>query len=94
MELDILRVAHLARLELSEAEAAEYGSQLGQILDYIEQIKGLDVSGIEPTAHATAVFDIYREDQVSPERVLTQNEALQNAPAVAHNQVKMPKVIE
>lgn len=94
MELDILRVAHLARLELSEAEAVEYGSQLGQILDYIEQIKGLDISGIEPTAHANAVFDIYREDRVCPERVLTQDEALQNAPAVAHNQVKMPKVIE
>ena len=92
--MDIQRVANLARLELTDAEIEEFGSQLDQILEYIEQLKAIDVEAIEPTAHAAAVFDIYREDQQQIDLILTQDAVLSNAPATAHEQIKMPKVIE
>lgn len=93
-DFDIEKVALLARLELTEAEIKEFGGQLGQILGYIEQLKQIDVEGIEPTAHAAAVYNVYREDVEQTDRFLTQEEALANAPETAHDQVKMPKVIE
>ncbi len=92
--MDIEKVAHLARLDLSADEIAEYGSQLGQILKYIEQLDSIDIEGIEPTAHAAPVFDVVRADIEQPERRLTQEQVLENAPASAHEQIKMPKVIE
>ncbi|NNE93824.1 MAG: Asp-tRNA(Asn)/Glu-tRNA(Gln) amidotransferase subunit GatC, partial [Verrucomicrobiales bacterium] len=51
--MDIKHIAHLARLELTEEEAAEYETQLEDILKYVEHLDAADVSEIEPTAHAT-----------------------------------------
>jgi aspartyl-tRNA(Asn)/glutamyl-tRNA(Gln) amidotransferase subunit C len=92
--MDIIKVANLARLDLTEKEVAEFGPQLTQILKHIDQLNQIDVEGIEPTAHAAAVFDVYREDEEQPERTLSQEDVLGNAPATAHEQIKMPKVIE
>jgi len=94
MEIDVRKVADLARLEISDAEAEEFSGQLGQVITYIEQLESLDVEGIEPTAHAAPVYNIYREDEPQTERFLSQDKALENAPEKAHDQVKMPKVIE
>ncbi|HQZ27493.1 MAG: Asp-tRNA(Asn)/Glu-tRNA(Gln) amidotransferase subunit GatC [Verrucomicrobiales bacterium] len=91
--MNIRSVAHLARIALSEEEAERYQEQVDQILKYIEQLNEIDVEGIEPTAHAGAVFNIVRED-VALGTSLSQEAALSNAPAVAHNQFRMPKVVE
>ena len=92
--MDINKIAHLARIELSDEEVEEFGSQLEQILKYVEQLDQIDIEGIEPTAHAAPVFDVYRKDEEQPGHGLTQEEVLGNAPATAHDQIKMPKVIE
>ncbi|MEO0413580.1 MAG: Asp-tRNA(Asn)/Glu-tRNA(Gln) amidotransferase subunit GatC [Verrucomicrobiota bacterium] len=92
--MDIRKTADLARLELTDAQVEEYGGQLDKILEYVEQLGALDVDGIEPTAHAAPVFDVVREDIAHEDRCLTQEEVLGNAPATAHQQIKMPKVIE
>ena len=91
--MNIRDVAALARLELSDEEAAKYQGQVEQILHYVEQLNRIDVSGIEPTAHAGALFDVVRED-VATLTGLTREEALGNAPAVAHDQFRLPKVVE
>jgi aspartyl-tRNA(Asn)/glutamyl-tRNA(Gln) amidotransferase subunit C len=91
--MDILQVAALARLELTDEEAARYQTQVEQILRYVEQLDRIDVSGIEPTAHAAALYDVVRED-VAAEDCLTREEALANAPLVAHDQFRLPKVVE
>ena len=91
--MDVRKIAHLARLELTDDEASRYQEQVDQILKYVEQLKEIDVSGIEPTAHAAPVFDVVREDLVSSER-LSQDAVLANAPATAHEQIKMPKVVD
>lgn len=91
--MNIRQVASLARLELSDEEAERYQIQVEQILHYVEQLKAIDVSGIEPTAHAAAQYDVVRED-VPGEPGLTREEALANAPAVSQDQFRLPKVVD
>ncbi len=91
--MDIPHIANLARIELTDDETARFDAQLGQILAYIEKLQEIDVSDIEPTAHAYPVFDVVRED-IAHDRSLTAEEALSNAPAQAHKQFKVPKVMD
>ncbi|MBP83391.1 MAG: Asp-tRNA(Asn)/Glu-tRNA(Gln) amidotransferase GatCAB subunit C [Verrucomicrobiales bacterium] len=91
--MDVRKVAHLARIELADREIEEYQGQMNQILQYVEQLNTINVEGIEPTAHAVPVFDVVREDK-SHGPGLSQDAVLSNAPATAHDQIKMPKVVE
>lgn len=90
--LDVRDVARLARIQLTNEEATTFQSQLGRVLDYVEELKKLDVSGVEPTAHANPVYNIFREDAVCPG--LDRTAALANAPHSANNLVVVTKVIE
>lgn len=90
--LDVRDVARLARIELTDEEATTFQSQLGRVLEYVEQLKTLDVSNVEPTAHANPVFNVLREDVSRPG--LTRETALANAPHSANNLVVVTKVIE
>jgi len=91
-ELDVQYVARLARIALTPAEEQKFGAQLSQVLGYIEKLSQLDVSGIEPTAHAMSLVNVARPDQVRPS--LTNEEALRNAPAKANGLFMVPKIVE
>jgi aspartyl-tRNA(Asn)/glutamyl-tRNA(Gln) amidotransferase subunit C len=91
-DFDIKYVAHLARLSLTPVEEEQFGAQLAGILGYIEKLKQLDVSGIEPTAHAVPLVNVVRADVVRPS--LSNEEALQNAPARANGLFIVPKIVE
>ena len=91
-DFDIQYVARLARLSLSPAEEEQFGAQLAGILGYIEKLKQLDVSGIEPTAHAVPLVNVFRPDLVQPS--LSNEEALRNAPAQASGLFIVPKIVE
>ncbi|MBT5901527.1 MAG: Asp-tRNA(Asn)/Glu-tRNA(Gln) amidotransferase subunit GatC [Opitutaceae bacterium] len=91
-ELNIDRVAELARIALTPAEKAEYSAQLGEVLKHIEQLKQVDVSGVEPSAHAFAVENVWADDVA--QAGLTAEAALQNAPAQRDNMIAVPKVVE
>jgi aspartyl-tRNA(Asn)/glutamyl-tRNA(Gln) amidotransferase subunit C len=71
-------VAHLARLELSDAELETMTRQLSSIVDYVDQIQRLDTANVEPLAHALPVHNVFREDELVPS--LPVDEALANAP--------------
>lgn len=90
--LDVRYVAHLARLELKPEEEERFGAQLTEILDYFEQLKSVDVSGVEPMAHALPRVNVTRPDVVRPS--LAPLEALQNAPAQANGLFQVPKIVE
>ena len=90
--LDVRDVARLARIELTDEEAETYQSQLGSVLEYVEQLGKLDLTGVEPTAHANPVFNVFREDAVLPG--LERKAVLANAPHAANNLVVVTKVIE
>jgi len=91
-QMDIQYVAHLARLQLSPDEEKKLGAQLGHILGYIEKLKELDVTGVEPTAHAAPRVNVTRPDEVRPS--LPHADALRNAPAQANGLFMVPKIVE
>ena len=92
MSFDLRYTAQLARLNLSEAEIAKFQPQLLQVLEYVEKLKQVDVTGIEPTAHANTVVNVFRADEAHP--WFDANEALVNAPRQANQLFIVPKVIE
>jgi aspartyl-tRNA(Asn)/glutamyl-tRNA(Gln) amidotransferase subunit C len=85
-------VAHLARLALTPDEEKQLGTQLGSILGYIEKLRELDVSGVEPTAHAVPMVNVTRADEIRPS--LSHEEALRNAPRQANGLFIVPKIVE
>jgi aspartyl-tRNA(Asn)/glutamyl-tRNA(Gln) amidotransferase subunit C len=91
-EIDIKYVAHLARLALSPEEEQKLGAQLGHILSYIEKLQQVDVSRVDPTAHAFPVINVMRADVVQAS--LPNEEALRNAPAKANGLFIVPKIVE
>ena len=90
--IDIHRIATLSRLKLTDAEATHYASQLGKILDYVNVLEKYDLSGVEPSAHARPVFDVWREDEAMPS--FSCEEALGNAPRRSGDQFMIGKVVE
>ncbi len=91
-EFDIKYTAHLARLALTPDEEKKLSAQLGQILGYVEKLKQVDVSNVEPTAHAVPMVNITRADEVRPS--LSHEDALRNAPRQAGGLFVVPKVVE
>lgn len=92
VEIDVKYVAHLARLSLSPAEEQKIGAQLGNILGYIEKLKQVDVTGVEPTAHAFPLVNVTRPDEVRPS--ISNEDALRNAPSKANGLFIVPKIVE
>ncbi len=90
--LDIDHVAKLARLALTQEEKATFAQQLGSVLHHIEQLSKVDVSGVEPSAHAFAVVNVWADDVARPGFPVDQ--ALRNAPAQRDNMIVVPKVVE
>ncbi len=91
-ELDVRYIARLARLELSDDEIAKYQAQLSDVLKFVEALRKVDVDAVEPTAHASAVFNVFRDDAVQPS--FTSQEALANAPRQANDLFVVTKVLE
>ena len=90
--IDIQHTAKLARLKLTEQEAVKYEAQLAKVLDYMETLEGHDLSGVELTAHAMPIYDVWRED-VSVVG-LDRDEALANAPRKSAGQFLISRVVE
>ena len=91
-DLDVKYIAHLARLSLTPEEEQKIGAQLGNILGYIEKLKEVDVTRVEPTAHAFPLVNVTRPDETRPS--LSNEEALMNAPAKASGLFIVPKIVE
>ena len=89
---DIKRIAHLARIEISDAEADKTLTKLSGILTLIEQMQAVDTTGITPMSHSQDVVQRLRDDVVT---ATNQRETFQaNAPAVENGLYLVPKVIE
>ena len=91
-EINIDHLATLARIELTPAEKEKFSAQLADVLKYIEQLKQVDITGIEPTAHAHPITNVWADDVARPG--LSVEDALRNAPAQRDNMVAVPKVVE
>ncbi|MFE1746096.1 Asp-tRNA(Asn)/Glu-tRNA(Gln) amidotransferase subunit GatC [Coleofasciculus sp. H7-2] len=87
----VRKVAHLARLELTPEEEAQFTTQLGSILEYFEQLSELDVSDVQPTTRAIDVSNVTRPDELQPysnrEAILT------GAPEQEGDFFKVPQIL-
>jgi aspartyl-tRNA(Asn)/glutamyl-tRNA(Gln) amidotransferase subunit C len=90
--IDISYVAYLARLQLTEAEAAQFSTQVKDILKYVEKLNELDVTNVEPTAHAVPLTNVLRKDEVQPS--IESADVLRNAPQQARSLFIVPKIVE
>jgi aspartyl-tRNA(Asn)/glutamyl-tRNA(Gln) amidotransferase subunit C len=85
-------VAHLARLELTEAELETMTRQLAAIVAYVDQLRQVNTEGVEPLAHALEVANAFRADEPAPS--LPVAEALANAPDRRGDFYGVPAVLE
>ena len=92
IEKEVYHVAKLARLRLSESEAAKYKKDLNSILTYVESLEELDTDGITPMSHVLDIKNVWREDRPS-ERKRPQ-ELLSNAPMKEKGYYKVPRILE
>ena len=95
MSLTIEQVQHiasLARLELTEDELLRYRRQLSAILDYFQQLEGLDTEGVPPTANISVDQNHLRTDQTRPG--LTLDELMHNAPEIDDRLFRVPPVFD
>ena len=84
----VLHVARLARLQLTEPEVDRMASELSKVLDHIEKISELDLEGVPPTTHVVTVENALRPDVARPS--LPREVALANAPDVADDGFRVP----
>ena len=85
---DVLHVARLARLELSDAEVERFQEQLSAILDAVSKVQELDLADVPPTSHPLDVVNVWAEDEPRPS--LPVEEALANAPAREDSMFRVP----
>lgn len=90
--MDVSYIANLARIELSDEETTLFQGQLDQVLEYVEQLNELDVSNVEPTAHAVPLVNVLRADE--PDVSLDNDTVTANAPATRDGQILVPKINE
>ncbi len=89
---EVLHIARLARLALSEEEIELFTEQLGKILDYMAKLNELDVAGIPPTAHAIEVTNVMRDDVVMGDDM--REDILANAPERQGDCFRVPRILE
>ena len=91
-ETAVRNVAHLARLKITNEEAAQFASQLSNVLAYVEQLNGLDTRDVVPTAHPLSLSNVFRDDVVH--LCWTHDQALHNAPDRHESFFRVPKVLD
>ena len=90
--IDVGYVAKLACIELTEAEKVLFQGQLDQVLHYVEQLDELDVSNVDPTAHAIPIYNVLRKDEAGVS--LDRADAISNAPSSTDGHIRVPKIID
>jgi aspartyl-tRNA(Asn)/glutamyl-tRNA(Gln) amidotransferase subunit C len=88
----VLRIASLSRLTLTAEEVDRYGAQLDAVLAYIDQLRALNIDGIEPFSHAGGLKSVTRGD--APRQSLPADVALANAPDKTGPYFTVPRILE
>lgn len=91
-KMDVPYLAQLARLSLNAEQMEKFGAQLQQIVAYVEKLKEVNVEGIEPTAHATPITNVFRADE--PRTPGDPAPFMKNAPQQANHLFVVPKIVE
>jgi aspartyl-tRNA(Asn)/glutamyl-tRNA(Gln) amidotransferase subunit C len=89
---DVLKVARLARLKLTDAEVDDYTDKLGSVLAYVDLLNEIDTEEVEPMVHAVELNSVFRRDEVRPS--LAREAALSNAPKTDGQFFLVPQILD
>ena len=89
---DVLHLAQLARISLSDDEVTEFSEELSAILQYVEQLSQVDVSGLVPTNQVTGLTNVMRDDVIK-KYGYEPLDLLKNVPKTENNQIKVKRMI-
>jgi aspartyl-tRNA(Asn)/glutamyl-tRNA(Gln) amidotransferase subunit C len=89
---DVLKLAQLARLDLSDEEVEEYGAELSEILQYVEKLQQVDVEGLKPTNQVSGLTNVMREDKIK-DYGYKPLDLLKNVPVTKDNLIKAKRMI-
>lgn len=89
---DVLKLARLSRLKLTDEEIEKFRTELSEILDYVEKLNQVDVSGLEPTQQVTGLKNVMRADEVCDYGYMA-DDLLKNAPATEKPMFKVKRVL-
>ena len=85
-------LAHLSRLDFDDDSKQKMKFDFEKMLDFVAKLEKVDTANVEPLSYMSSELNVWREDKV--EQVLTQEQALQNAPVNDTDYIRIPKVIE
>ncbi len=88
---DVVHVARLARLELTDEEVGRFTGQLAQVLAHAADVAALDLAGVAPTAHPLPLQNVLRPDEIRP--CLDRQEVLDGAPEVEDHRFRVPRIV-
>lgn len=89
---DVVKIAHLARLDLKESHVAEMQDSINKVLDWMKSLNAVDTTGVAPLAHMTSALNHFRDDQAISS--LSREKALALGPDTNEQYFKVPQVIE
>ena len=89
---NVIKVATLARLKLTDAEVDDFTTKLGQVLEYFEMLNEIDTENVDPMVHAVELSNVFREDAVLAS--LPRPEALANAPKSDGQFFLVPQILD
>lgn len=89
---DVLKLARLARIDISEGEIKEFSEEFSEILTYVEQLNAVDVTELQPTSQVTGLTNVTRKDEVK-DYGYNSDELLKNVPHVKDNQIQVKRMI-
>lgn len=89
---DVLKLARLARLDLTDDEITEFAKELTDVLQYVDQLKDVDVTGLKPTSQVTGLKNVMRDDTVV-DYGMSQEDLLRNVPKTQDGQIKVKRML-
>ncbi len=90
---DVLKLASLAQLELTDKEVDKFADEISQVLDYVELLQQVDTKGLKPTYQVTGLKNVTRDD-VPVEYQAKPKDLLKNVPKLEGSQIKVKRVLE
>lgn len=90
---EVEHIAALARIGLDDSEIEKFSEDLSSILNWVEQLKEVDIEGVEPTAHITGMKNVDRKDEMEEFGFLGRTAILKNAPETKDNSLKVKSIL-
>lgn len=90
---EVLHVAKLARLKLTGNDIKKFSPQLSSVVDFISQLNAVDTKNIEPTSQTTGLINIVREDKMTSDGSLTNDQALSGTDETYNKYFKVPAIL-